>query len=177
MTKIFKNIKLKNYLYEVIEVIYYYCQIFLLFLLFSWFKIDTYRLPTSQFFETILSQFPHYSIPDSAAIHLQLFTLSIAILSVNLLVILIKKTTTLNWILSVEFENNGSGWYILKFFLYEILKFVSVVIYLASTKIDTQIFFYYKELFFYYFVLNLIVRVATKGQRSILFYILNLKNV
>lgn len=67
--------------------------------------------------------------------------------------------------------------YTTKLYAYAIFKYFAILLWIFSWKVDTSFFVIYSTLFYLYFPINLIVRIATKGKQSIIFYLLDLKNV
>lgn len=180
--EVYKNIshtKLKNYLYEILEYVSGYFLIFmgyfgLLFITGVFSKsINFYEYPLTPMYVRFLSGFNLLPDYDSAGINLTAFYMTILLLIIDLAIILIRKKTIFDLIFDFEYHNSNK----IKLIIYAFLKYFNIFILIISSKIDSSFLVFYGNYFYMYFIINLIARIATKGRQSIVFYLLNLKNI
>jgi hypothetical protein len=64
----------------------------------------------------------------------------------------------------------------IKLLFYALLKYIGVFIWIISAQVNQPVIAFYGKYFYFYFIISIIIRLLTKGQKSLLFYFLNFKN-
>jgi hypothetical protein len=173
------EIKIKNYIYEVLE----YLAGFILYILFLIgfpfigsifnYNIDYLVLPFTKYYNTILSLYAVDFGSNSSRLDVAFFYFSTLILIIDIIVILLKSKGLMDIVFDFKYYKKNKS----KLISYSIFKYIGIFIFIISSFINEPFFFFYNHYFYIYFIINLIIRIITKGERSLIFYILNLKNI
>lgn len=186
MISFVKTFKFKYILYGLYESLEFYIGFIFTFLLGVVQSLITYYLNiplnlrtsvVSQAYTHVLNQLPQYGDLDNIRADIIIMNQILIFLILDIVCILIINKSIFDiilWFVKYEdhYRNHKS-----KMIIYAFIKYFAVLLWLFSWKIDSLYFIVYSILFSLYFPLNIIVRIATKGKQSILFYLLGLKNV
>lgn len=187
MINFFKNFRFKYIFYglhESIEFIFGFIFTFV----FGYFQsIISYYLKIqinlrdsfiTNAYESILDKLPQYGGLDTIRADLGVISFVFVYLTLDVVCILITSKSIFDICCFTKYENSESkGTQKLKMILYAFIKYFAISLWIFSWKVDSIFFVVYSMLFYLYFPISLITRIATKSKQSILFYFLNLKNI
>lgn len=184
MTKLFYNIKLKNYLYEIIEYVSAYIlglgiwiSSSLVYGLFNK-NFTFYYSPFSKLYDNFLLEFKLLQYPDSARIDLTLLNITLILFIIDFFLISLTSKSIFDHIFKNDYLNNMTNLnHKIKLISYACFKYISILLFIMSSKVNEPFFVFYNHYFYLYFIINLIIRIITKGQKSLLFFVLGLKNI
>jgi hypothetical protein len=187
MTNHFKDFRFKNIFYVFYESIEFVFGFF--FILFFGFFLEYFNeilhlninLRTSllaKIYEYILDQLTQYNWLDSGRVDIVWVNYVFMFLILDILHISITRRSVFDLVFWIKYEViEPKNTQKLKMVLYAIIKCFAITLWIFSWKVDSVFFVIYSTLFYLYFPLNLIVRIATKSKQSIIFCLLNLKNI
>jgi hypothetical protein len=175
----FKNLKLKNYFFELIELILgsaiFLCISMVLNLLITGFSL--YNLPTSRQYDLFISQFPITPVVDSARIDLTILNCLIVFLVLDILMVLLLKKSIVDSIIGMQYEvQNSTSFFVCKLLLSTCFKSTLVFLWIMSFKIDMFFFSQFLDFYLGYLLLSVVTRVFSHGEYSLLYKIIGLKN-
>jgi hypothetical protein len=184
MTAFFSKLKIKNYLYETIEFIFGIVFILFFGFLFGYLSqtlklnINFRTSVIANVYEFILTHVSLNNSLDTIRFDLILVNQVFVYLFLDIICILVASKSIFDLTFFTKYESiEPKNTQKLKMILYAFIKYVAIVLWIFSWKVNSIFFVVYGILFYLYFPINLIVRIATKSKQSIFFYLLNLKNI
>ncbi len=176
---IIENVKLKNYLFEIIElglggiIILFTSMISSLF----FFEYSIYSLPISRWYDEFILRFNLFPFPDSARIDLTLLNISLLFLILDVITIIFLKKSIIEAIVGIKYTTQEKNFiFISKLIFYACFKFILVFLWIMSFKVNLFFLNYYLYFYFGYLAATLFVRIKNQGNTSLFFKLLNIKN-